>query len=335
MASVLLIYFSMKTHTQFKRPGLCSIALYAMTMAFVVTSASANPKEPLGHPIRIWTRSDGDHSGGKPLLRKNIVDLDLETRELQTAELNDHQYQQKSKYRGVYLDTIFAGYVAPKSADLALLHFDNGVVIPYPLAATKTQPNGVPALPKAFVAMRIWDTKTNFWTTRFPKAARHVPGFRDARPIRFAYNKIVVETPTHPMVPDPFSASVDLWRVAGTLVGIEFVNEKAYYQQFSVSTEPNVQLGLNVFKQTCQFCHGVRKVGASLGWDFVHPFPVYRYRNTKKNLYYHVKYQILDAPEKGLLMPALKNLSAAEASAVWEWLRAVGTQPLKPYQSPQ
>jgi hypothetical protein len=81
----------------------------------------------------------------------------------------------------------------------------------------------------------------------------------------------------------------------------------------------------------CQFCHGARSVGAAFGWDFVEPIPLHAYRSPE-TLFLHVRYRDGLAPEKGLMMPAFKDLGPRDARAVWRWLRDLGEQPLRSYE---
>ena len=120
------------------------------------------------------------------------------------------------------------------------------------------------------------------------------------------------------------------WKHVDSLTGIELVSAKAYYAQLDVDPDPKVRAGFRLFQQSCQFCHGARKVGAAFGWDFVEPTPIYSYRGGK-NLFYHVKYKPLDATAKGLLMPALSYMTEEDAAALSRWLRAVATKPMPSY----
>jgi mono/diheme cytochrome c family protein len=89
--------------------------------------------------------------------------------------------------------------------------------------------------------------------------------------------------------------------------------------------------GLAVFQQSCQFCHGVRKVGAKFGWDFVDPTPIWSYHKPPKTLFLHVAYKPLDAAERGLMMPAMSFMSQDDAALLWQWLKAVATNPMAAY----
>jgi mono/diheme cytochrome c family protein len=113
-----------------------------------------------------------------------------------------------------------------------------------------------------------------------------------------------------------------------SLVGIELVNAAAYNSMFDL--EPKRAAGLALYRQSCQFCHGVRQVGAKFGPDFVDPLPVHEWRKPARRLYWHMTYRRLDAVERGEMMPALKYMTKQDASEVWSWLRAAAGQSLRP-----
>jgi len=272
--------------------------------------------------IDVWQRQGPSRAGGRKETRS--IDLDavphVETRRL------DLQYGGWFSYRGVSLQSLLDSYGVPPGADLALLHFANGMQVPYPFrdAALVKQLN-------VFVARAIGSAPgLPFATGKFPSISRAREGFVDVRPIAFGANKLVVGDRTHPAVPKEAQATFSPWMYVDSLTGIELVSAKAYYAQFDVDATPDVRAGYRLFTESCQFCHGARGVGAAFGWDFVEPVPVYTYRG-KKNLFYHVKYKPLDAAAQGLQMPALSHLSEQDATSVWRWLRAIATHPMVSY----
>ena len=131
----------------------------------------------------------------------------------------------------------------------------------------------------------------------------------------FSGNKLVVAVLWHPAVAAAAQPAFSPWRHTDTLTGIELVAAQAYYRQFDVGGGDMVQRGQAVFQQSCQFCHGVRKVGAKFGWDFVEPTPIWSYHRPAKNLFLHVAYKPLDAAERGLMMPAMRFMSAGRRGA--------------------
>src|SRR5262249_3936170 len=156
----------------------------------------------------------------------------------------------------------------------------------------------------------------------------------DARPIVFHGNKVVVAERWHPAVAPGAQPAFSPWAHVDTLVAIELAAAAPYYHQFDVGGDPPVQKGLALYEQACQFCHGVRKVGAKFGRDFVEPPPIYSSRKPSRNLFYHVAYKPLDAGARGLMMPAIKSMTEEDAAPLWHWMRAVATKPLPPYEAP-
>ena len=153
----------------------------------------------------------------------------------------------------------------------------------------------------------------------------------DARPIFFTGNKIVVAEKWHPAVPEAAQPEFSPWNHTDTLVGIELVAARPYYRQFDVDGDSRVQRGLALYRQSCQFCHGARRVGAKFGWDFVEPLPIYSYHKPVRNLFYHVAYKPQDAAQRGLMMPAVKFMTEGDSALLWRWLRAVATKPMPAY----
>jgi len=147
----------------------------------------------------------------------------------------------------------------------------------------------------------------------------------------FSGNKIVVAVLWHPAVAAAAQPTFSPWRHTDTLTGIELVSSKAYYLQFAVGGDDFVPRGQAVFQQSCQFCHGVRKVGAKFGWDFVEPAPIWTVHRQPKNLFLHVAYKPLDAAERGLMMPAMRFMSQDDAALLWRWLKAVASNPTPAY----
>ena len=223
------------------------------------------------------------------------------------------------------LQSLIDRYAPPPEADLALLHFANGMQIPYafrdPTLVKRTD---------AFVARAMRTAPGQAFASHFPSISRPREGFVDVRPITFGANKLVVSDVGHPAVPADVQTTFSPWMHVDSLTGIELVSSKAYYAQFDVDPSADVHSGYRLFTETCQFCHGARGVGAAFGWDFVSPVPIYTYRG-KENLFYHVKYKPLDASAKGLLMPALSHMTEQDATNVWRWLRAVATKPMPAY----
>ena len=205
--------------------------------------------------------------------------------------------------------------VRPKGADLVILHFANGMLIPIPVAKlSEVDP---------FVAVG-W-RKGKSWVTKFPSVSKKSEKYNDPRPITFGKNKVVPKTVA--AKEKDFSP----WAHADTLVGIEFAREDAYYEQFRVSKGTKPDPGRDVFVSRCQFCHGITQVGASFGWDFLHPIPIYKLKQPR-HLYNKVKYPYHDALERGLLMPQQPDVESGEMYALWGWLKQLHRQGVRSYK---
>jgi mono/diheme cytochrome c family protein len=291
-------------------------SFFVLTSVLVASSAQAASDGG----IDVWQRKAG--AGG----RRDLRSFDLDRLPPVEVRRPDLQYGGWFSYRGVPLQSLIDQYGAPPDVDLALLHFANGMQVPY---AFRDAPMAKRL--DAFVARSMRPAPgLPFATARFPSIGRARQGFVDVRPITFGANKLVVGEAAHPAVPVAAQAVLSPWLHVDSLTGIELVSSKAYYAQFDVDPDPAVHGGFQLFTQSCQFCHGARGVGAAFGWDFVQPVPLYSYRG-KRNLFYHVKYKPLDAAARGLQMPALSHMSEDDAASVWRWLQAIATRPMPSY----
>ncbi|TNE46454.1 MAG: hypothetical protein EP343_22870 [Deltaproteobacteria bacterium] len=276
--------------------------------------------------VPVWTRRAGDYTNARRPLPLNKRSIHVATTAQVAQSLYDVQYKKTMHYRGIFLSQLLKKYKIPKGVDTALLRFRNGMVVPYPLIMLRA-----PILP-VFVAFSRWSNSQKQWLNTFPLVSKKTPYFyRDIRPIRFRANKVVVSRSWHPSVKGKLSKEFSVWRHVDSLQGIELVNGAAYERQFAVANTSREKRGAVWFRQSCQFCHGARDVGASYGWDFVTPMPIYKYRRSAR-LYLHIKFRTKDAARKGLMMPALRSMTMKEASFLWNWLRAIATRKMNPYQ---
>ena len=165
--------------------------------------------------------------------------------------------------------------VAPDaSVDLAILHFANGMAVPIPFRDAAVMKRLDP-----FIARGMETTPRGPSVPPSSRiAGRALSEAADPRPIVFSGNKLVVAVRWHPAVAAAAQPAFSPWRHIDTLTSIELVASRPYYGQFNVGGGPWAERGLALFKESCQFCHGVRKVGARFGWDFVEPTPIYSYR---------------------------------------------------------
>ncbi len=285
--------------------------------------AALIPAAPLAAEgaIEVWARQPGDYALDAPG-RGAVARVELARLELRPFASRDVQYDgAERRYRGVALNVLMEGLAPPRQADLALLHFANDMVVPVP-----TNPTALKAL-DLWIAVEIWSADRKGWSPTFPPVARSE---QDHRPIRFGGNKVVASSARHPMMGAETAKVFTPWRHVDSLTGIEFVSRAGWYRQFDAGA--GHAAGLEVYKGSCQFCHGVRQVGASLGWDFVEPLPVVDVRRSPKALLFHVRYRETGAARQGLLMPAIPSMTEAEAKAVHGWMKAIANTPLRPYR---
>ena len=283
-----------------------------------------------GAAIEVWVRKPAVSRAGEPAswgaARDRLQVVAIDSLPLVEAKQVDVQYHGVFVFKGIGLDALIARYAPPPNVDLALLHFANGMQVPLAFRDASVIKRLSPFLARG---MQL-GPGSPMQIGRFPKVGRPRSGFVDVRPITFSGNKLVIADPAHPDVPPSAREALSPWAQTDTLTGIEFVSRAAYYAQFEVDPDPAVKVGHTLFTQSCTFCHGVRGTGASFGWDFVEPTPVYDYRKVS-NLFHHIKYRPLDASARGIQMPALSYMSEEDARAIWVWLKAVATHPLAPY----
>jgi mono/diheme cytochrome c family protein len=278
--------------------------------------------------VEIWIRAGGAMQGDQaPRVRTQRLDLDA--LRLVDGKRFDAQYGGPRAMRGIALSSVIDTFAPDPSLDLAILHFANGMAVPVPFRDADVMKRLDPFIARGMETHAGGPVRAGFFPDIRRKGATE-----DPRPIVFSGNKLVVAVLWHPAIGAAAQPAFSPWRHADTLTGIELVAAKPYYRQFDVGGGELVQRGQGVFQQSCQFCHGVRKVGAKFGWDFVEPAPIWSVHKPAKNLLLHVAYKPLDAAERGLMMPAMKFMSQDDAALLWRWLKAVATNPMPAYAVP-
>jgi mono/diheme cytochrome c family protein len=304
------------------KSAIAVVVMFAGTWLAAPPRARAAPEH--GATIEIWIRKPAPPTPASARDRAQVVSLDALP--LVEAKRVDVQYHGAFVYRGIPLEDVLTRYAPPPNADLALLHFANGMQVPLAFRDAEVMKRTAPFLARGMQLgpgspMRI---------ARFPNVSRPRSGFVDVRPITFTGNKLVIAAPAHPDVPAAAREALSPWAQTDTLTGIELVSRAAYYAQFDVDPDPAAKTGHKLYTESCTFCHGVRGTGASFGWDFVEPTPIYEYRRAR-NLFHHIKYRPLDSSARGIQMPALSYMTEEEARSIWVWLKSVATHPLAPY----
>jgi len=304
--------------------SLSAVGLTVLGLSGAVPAAPAASDGPAMEvrAIEVWTRAAGATGDDEP---GRVTPLPISSFRMRPFERTDVQYEKKLAFKGFPVSDIIQRAQPPAETDLAILHFANGMAIPLPFRDAAVMKRLDPMVAVALAG----EGKAG----ALPPVTRRVREYVDVPTVAFNGNKVVVADDWHPMT-SADAKDWSPWRNASSLAAVEFVVAAPYYAQFDVGKSEPVQAGFALFKQNCQFCHGARKVGAKFGWDFVEPTPLFAWRGSSRQLYMHVAFRQLDAPERKLMMPALKHMTEADAGKLWKWLEAVGTTPLRPYAPP-
>jgi mono/diheme cytochrome c family protein len=279
------------------------------------------------HVIEIWVRGTNARGVVSPT-RSRSRKFDLDRLPLTNVHRYDTQYDRVATYRGISLRELLRRFSPAAQLDLAILHFGNGMAVPIPFRDRVAMNRLDPFIARAPKPQRSSAART------FP-TVRIEGGPSDRRSIDFGGNKIVVADRWHPEVSTAAESDFSPWARVDTLVSVELVASKPYYAQFDIGDTVLIRRGLALYRESCQFCHGARHVGASFGWDFVESPPIYDYQNSAANLYHNVAYKPRNGTELGLLMPALRFMTEEQAGYLQRWLQAIATRPMPPYEPPR
>jgi mono/diheme cytochrome c family protein len=294
--------------------GLLTVSLTA--------SASADEMDGL---VTVGVRKPGAGGGDGLPEMSPMRKVDLDDMALTEVERVDVQYGGPRIFSGVPLEALIDSVKAPAHADLALLHFGNGVVVPLPYrdrtAMRRLQP---------WVARGMHLVDKGMTVGEFQPITNELGRYYVVPVIKFAGNKLVVAERWHPDVPARAEKDLSPWMHVDSLVAIELVNAAAYRSMLDLG--PKAATGLTLFRQSCQFCHGIRQLGAKFGPDFVEPVPVHKWGKPAMRFYWHIKYRRQDPVMRGEMMPTLGYVTELDALAVWAWLQAAAEHPLRPYQ---
>ena len=275
-------------------------------------------------PINVWVRGVGNYgttTADPP--KQGLKSIDLDKLPQQQGQRTDTQYGTAAFYRGVALRDVIASYAPPQGTDTVLVHFHNGMIVPLPYREERAMARLDPLIATGRAA-----TAAGPYSGEFPPVSKAVEGFADIRQVAFSGNKMVVKERWHPDQTEQGMANFTPWAITGSVIGLEFVDGTAYFRQFLPNAE--VRPGFEIFRQNCQFCHGVRKVGASYGWDYATPLPLHTYRSDAQRLYMHIHYRV-EYKQTWQMMPALKHVTEAEAGLLWRWMQAVSGAPITRY----
>src|SRR5687767_14230078 len=110
------------------------IRIYVLlTAVFGVVSNDAWAQVEVCRNVEMCTRAPGDYSDGNEVKRLNEITLDLTSVTTSIKEIEDVQYGIKKTYKLIPLSEILNKYKRSSSQNLALLHFQNKMIIPIDL----------------------------------------------------------------------------------------------------------------------------------------------------------------------------------------------------------
>lgn len=306
--------------------SLCPRVLSTL-LALFCTSTLALADAGVCPDLNIWKRKAGNYTDGAEVakLQEASFKWNVVSSSAKVKKIFDGQYQKEETYKVVRLLDILDLYKPTVAgSDLLLLHFQNGMIIPLPLDDTTGFRD------KIYVATAIKVEKS--WTSEFPAVTRNDPVLRDPRPLRFCGNKLVVVKPLSFRLAEQNRTLSQFtpWRHVDSLVGVELADKRAYYEQFNIGKSAQASAGFQVFKNRCQFCHGVQRIGAELGWDYAGPIPAFEKRQPD-SLFLHVKYEKVEQFRLGTIMPSQPDMQKDEANSLWLWLKDAAQNKTKPY----
>ena len=304
-----------------------------LSFCVVLLALGAMPPVALAKPVKgdvidVWVRGAMEKDGGQST-RLGSRRIALDKLPLRNVQLHDIQYGEVGDYRGISLGDFLARARPDTALDLAILHFSNGMAIPVPFRDATVMKRLDPFIVRG-MRMRAGDPFSKGTFPALPKNDART----DGRPIVFPGNKIVVVERWHPAVAPTAQPDFSPWTHTAALTGIELAVAQPYNAQFDVGGDASAQRGLALFRESCQFCHGVRHVGASFGWDFVESTRIHSYQDSAANLYHNVAYKPRNATELGLMMPPLTFMTEKDAGDMRQWLQAIGTSTMPAYTPP-
>jgi hypothetical protein len=227
----------------------------AVALSQTITAGAAEPRDQ-GRWIEVSIGSD--------LLRR--VDLDqLPSEEHRGAAF---RHGQDFRARGVPLAQLWAGLALPPGVDLALLRFDNGVVIPIALHDADYLARLAPFVVRASASGR-WASLVSGRVEDPPRP----PTDEDLRPIRLHGNELLVSDPGLVDALPSVRGELRPFLHADSLHAIELIERAAWEKRFDAGEA--TREGRRVFLGSCAFCHAIRGSGGALGWDLVDPVPIY------------------------------------------------------------
>lgn len=316
--------------TMFRLMPTVTAALVVGSLAPAAHAGDALARHAHRPSVEIWLRPEWRQGSSPKRPHERSRRMTLDGSASRESERYDAQYDETRRVRGTTLRELLRLYAPPASVDLAILHFANGMAIPVPFRDERAMQRLEP-----LVATETAKAGGKEPLSRaFPSIARK-DAAADSRPIQFLENKVVVAERWHPDVPTGRRPPFSPWAHADSLIGIELVASVPYFAQFDVAMEASGRRGLALFRENCQFCHRIGDVGATFGWDLLAATRDERFRESAAHLYHNVAFKPRNAPELGLMMPALAFLTEEDAGYLLAWLQSFATQPVPRYRRPR
>ncbi len=293
--------------------------LASILVAWTAAAADQAPKPEFQSSISLWTRAPGSYWNDRD--PKHLNEVSYKVKSQVRAKLFDIQYGEDIVVRGQFLHEIAETYKpAIASADAIIIHFSNGMQVPVPLALIARGKIEI------MIAVAIEEAKTLSQT--FPKLSKPSNEWRDPRPIVFKDNKLVISQAWHPGYGETRPQGFNPFHHVDSVSGMEWISLAAYEQQFRLAD--STLAGQTVYLRRCQFCHNIQGLGARFGWDFAGPIKIYEKRNPS-SLHKLVGFEKLDALQRGLMMPAQKDFTEAEALDLWAFMKMAAQKTPAPY----
>lgn len=301
-------------------------ALLLCVVSLVIARGRARADE--GRVVEVYAMRD---DGTRVPLRS--VDLDRLPQDEWTGP--DPQYDVAMRMRGAPLEKLWRDVPVPAEADLALLRFDDGLLIPVAFRDADLMRRLRPRIIRANVQPVLF-ARLERGVVAVP---RRPPTEEDLRPVVFHGNKVVVaDARLAPTLPD-VKADLAPWKYADSLHSIDFVRRASWEARFDAG--PSTRAGQKVFLGTCVLCHAVRGAGGTMGWDFVDPYPIYsdawmaklgddeqalethseERMSPKIALDIHVRFRAGGSGTR--TMPALRGMRQEQVEQLWSWMQAV------------
>jgi hypothetical protein len=293
---------------------LPTILLLASTL--VGADAVAKDAKAAKVPIELWLRKPvANPTTAGVAVKGNLVTIDLAGLTPDTLTTVDVQYGGEFRYRGMHVRDLIALFKPmPATVDMLLLHTRNGMIVPVAFEFLRADR-------QVFVAVEMYRDKK--WRKDFPTSVRATE--KDERPLNFTGNKLVVGSDWR-ATKNGFTP----WRYVDTLVGIEFVESGAYFEQFRL--RPNLQehAGKAVYLGRCQFCHAIRGFGARLGPELT-AVPAVQAKDGAAAIYEKVRVAQSPAASLSHLMPNQSDFTKTDAKDLLDWLKDATAGELGPY----